>query len=53
MRVTVKLLGVLAPRIDGGWDDHSISSLREGVTADELLRALASRCGGPPRRRRR
>ena len=47
MRVTVKLLGVLAQRIDGGWDDHSISSLRDGVTAGELLRALAKRCGAP------
>jgi hypothetical protein len=45
MRVTVKLLGVLAPedrrRVGGALQ----LELREGVTAGELLRDLAGRCG--------
>jgi molybdopterin converting factor small subunit len=46
MRVTVKLLGVLAPA-----DRRRLESLdfelRDGVTAGELLRALSKRCGAP------
>lgn len=47
MRVTVKLLGVLAPedrrRLGGSLD----LELHDGVTAGELLRDLAARCAGP------
>ena len=47
MRVTIKLLGVLAPddrrRLGRSFD----LELRDGVTAGELLRSLARRCGAP------
>jgi hypothetical protein len=47
MRVTVKLLGVLGPgdrrRLGRPFD----LELRDGVTAGELLIALAKRCGAP------
>jgi len=50
MRVTVKLLGVLAPedrrRVGRSFD----LELHDGVTAGELLRALARRCEAPFRR---
>lgn len=47
MRVTVKLLGVLAPedrrRVSRSFD----LELRDGGTAGELLRVLAGRCEAP------
>jgi len=47
MRVTVKLLGVLGPR-DRGRPGRSFDlTFRDDVTAGDLLRALADRCGAP------
>jgi hypothetical protein len=47
MRVTVKLLGVLAPEDRRRLGTSFDLELRDGVTAGELLRALARRCEAP------
>ncbi len=47
MRVTIKLLGVLAPENRRRQGRSFDLELRDGVTAGELLRSLARRCGAP------
>ena len=47
MRVTIKLLGVLSPEDRRRRGRPFDLELRDGVTAGELLRALARRCGAP------
>jgi hypothetical protein len=47
MRVTVKLLGVLGSRDRGRSGRCFDLTLSDDVTAGDLLRALADRCGAP------